>query len=247
MVTAIFHKGNTVLRLKILPIMPASIMLALLVPAFAWAETDVPVIFADCREGGCNCTETSLSIAEVEILVEAEMPSGMDQPVVMDMNDGTGLSWSNVPTSELDAIWGGNGDCDIPMPLDGVWESQSRYISISCGDATAMLRAMTEPYLNDDAAPRVVWGGVFDGEIYQRAWMVANPDSENVLAPSRQISRTVSEATVTVSGEEGVLETRYRFELLSPSLFRGDWHVKSQINGQPCNWHVRSMVRRISD
>ena len=110
-----------------------------------------------------------------------------------------------------------------------------------------MLRAMTEPHLNDEVAPRVVWGGVFDGAIYQNAWMAANPDAENVLAPSRQTSATISEASVTYSADGGTLFTTYRFELLSPVLFRADWHMSTKMDGVDCRWHIRSRVRRISD
>lgn len=226
-----------------------SIVLVLATPAYAAGETSLPVIFADCREGGCRCIESPLSITEMELILGAGAPAGMEQPIVVDV-DGGELIWSHISLFELDMISGGDGTCSAEAPLspeDGVWASHSHFNAISCGNATAMLRAMTEPYLNDEVAPRVVWGGIFDGAIYQAAWMIANPDTENVLAPSRQVSATVSEAHVTIPVEGGSMETSYRFELVSPRLFRADWNMSSQIGGEPCSWHIRSRVRKISD
>jgi hypothetical protein len=109
-------------------------------------------------------------MVEMEIILDTEAPAGM-QPIIVDFFGGE-LQWLRTPLVDLDFLSGGDGTCSAEAPLlpaDGIWSSHSRFVSISCGAATAMLRASTEPHLNDEVAPRVVWGGVFDGAIYQSA------------------------------------------------------------------------------
>lgn len=144
-----------------------TIVLALATPAYAAGETPPPVIFADCHEGGCRCIESPLSITEMELVLGVEAPAGLEQQIVVDFY-GNELSWSQISIAELDLISGGDGTCSAEAPLlpeDGVWSSHSRFVTLSCGAATEMLRASTEPHLNDDAAPHVIWGGVFDGAV----------------------------------------------------------------------------------
>jgi hypothetical protein len=223
----------------------AAIILTLSSPASAESPPQVTIV--DCRQGGCSCNQSPISLSDLE-MVFGDAPSGME-PVLVDMNGE--MSWSHVPMGDLDLVHGGDGSCSTEAPLrpeDGVWSSHSRFISISCGRATDLMRASGEAYLNTDVAPRVVWGGVFDGSIYQRAWMTANPDGENVVVPFTQTSATISEGSATYSAEGGSMLNRVRFELLSPRLFRADYHMSSQhTQAGPCSWHIRSMVRHVSD
>jgi hypothetical protein len=235
-------RRDTMIRL-----MTIAITLTLSAPAFASDESRPPVTIVDCREGGCKCTQSPISLSDLE-MVFGEAPAGME-PILVDF-DGD-MSWSHVPVDDIDIVHGGDGSCSAEAPLqpeDGVWSSHSRFVSVSCGPATALMRASGEAYLNTDVAPRVVWGGVFDGSIYQRAWMAANPDVENVAVPFTQTSVTVSEGSATYSAEGGSMLNTVRFELLSPRLFRADYHMSSHHSeAGPCGWHIRSMVRKVGD
>lgn len=229
-------------------LMVALLSLGISTPAFSDDSGAAIVTVAECGSGGCNCTESALSVAEFEVILEADAPVGVEQLVVVDIGDS--FNWSFVTIEELELMFGGDGSCSIeapPVPEDGLWESTARFVSMSCGDRTEMMRTMMEPHLNDDAPARVVWGGKFDGAIYQRAWMVANPDAENVAPPFAQTSPTVSQGSTTMSAEGGSMQNSYLFELLSPRLFQADFRTTSQMQGKACDWHIRAVVRKISD
>jgi hypothetical protein len=110
-----------------------------------------------------------------------------------------------------------------------------------------MMRSMMEPSLNSAAPARVVWNEMLAGETYQRAWAMANPDAENVIPSFVETSATISEGSMTISGESGTMLNNYRFELLSAKLFQADFYMTSQMRGEHCGWHIRSLVRKVTD
>jgi hypothetical protein len=228
--------------------MTATLLLFITPTGVAASEQPVSVMIAECREGGCSCYESELPVSDIEVVLGVSMPDGAERPIVVD--DGTALFWSEVSLEDIQIVYGGSGTCPQTQPLrpeDGIWARQSRFISLSCGPATQMMRAMMEPHLNDEIPPRVTWGGIFDGAFYFRDWMAANPDPEQILAPFRQTSDTISEGTSTYRGESGSMLHTYRLELLSPRLFRADWRVDGQVGGLSCNWHIRSMMRKVGE
>jgi hypothetical protein len=229
-------------------IVAAFLLLALSLAANAESEQPFAVTIAECGEGGCSCYDSELTIPDIEVVLGASMPDGVERPIVVD--DGSGLFWSEVSLEDIETIYGGDGTCSQAQslqPEDGIWSRQSRFIFLTCGPATQMMRSMMEPHLNDEIPPRVIWDGVFDGSVYLRAWISTNPDPEQVVVPFRQTSATVSEGAASLRGESATMHHAYHLELLSPRLFRADWRVTAQVRGQPCNWHIRSMIRKIAD
>jgi hypothetical protein len=232
----------------VIRILTAALLLSFPSPGFATSEQPVPVTIAECREGGCSCYESELAVSDIEIVLGASMPGGAERPIVVD--DGSDLFWADASLENIVTVYGGNGACpftQLPVPEDGIWASQSRFVSLSCGQATGMLRAMMEPHMNDEIPPRVNWEGIFDGGIYFRSWIAANPDPEHVPASFHQTSAVVSEASYTYNSESGPMFHTARLELLSPRLFRADWYTNSLLRGQSCNWHIRSIVRRLEE
>lgn len=58
-------------------LMVALLSLGISTPAFSDDSGAAIVTVAECGSGGCNCTESALSVAEFEVILEADAPVGV--------------------------------------------------------------------------------------------------------------------------------------------------------------------------
>lgn len=96
----------------------------------AFAEN---VVVATCGDGGCDCLLSEMSVEEAELLLGEDAPEG-SEPLIVDA-DGV-FDWSRVSSSDLDHVYGGNGNCELAFfpaiePADGTWQgtAQPRQVS----------------------------------------------------------------------------------------------------------------------
>lgn len=121
------------------------------------------VQIAMCMDGGCTCHVTGTTLADVEFIIGTPNPVGAaDMTLVVNENE---YSWRTQTPAQIDASFGGRGECLIQLeapliPEDGAWR-----ITTGTTDASACpLFALT-----GQAAPAGVsgetrdirWGGWF--------------------------------------------------------------------------------------
>lgn len=205
-------------------------------PAFA-------TIVADCSvSSGCTCTEARLTDDEMSVTYGLTTPADTSGYVFV-ISDGTGI-WSQLSVEDIDITAGGDGSCTGPLvPEDGVWTSSSKINSIACGSGTAMMTQVLSGNLSREKPVRVAWNGVFDGETWRKAWLVANPDPEAM----RPTWTRVSEVELTSTDRLEGLTSTSRMVLVSPRSFRMDWTVEGRNEEGVCNWSVTNMVRKTAD
>ncbi len=202
---------------------------------------------ATCTEKlGCSCAsaDASLTLEDAALLVGSAPPAGIADPVVVFAPGNAPAAWSVIPANDVDILYGGNGSCTGPMiPEDGVWTAKSRLNRISCGTGTAMMAAMLKGNLAREKPARVAWGGTFDPETYRKAWLAANPDPE----ASRPTWKKHSEHSF--SGEDRLegLVSRYKMELLSPTLIRSDWQIEGTNAEGLCTWDITNFLSKTAD
>lgn len=201
------------------------------------------VTVADCSvSAGCSCADSPLTDDELSVTFGLDTPADTSGYVFV-LHDGNGI-WSQLSIEDIDITAGGDGSCTGPLqPEDGVWASASKINSISCGSGTEMMRQVLSGNLNREKPVRVKWGGVFDGEIWRKAWMAVHPDPEAL----RPTWTRVSEVELTSRDSLEGLTSTSRMVLLSPRTFRMDWDVEGRNEEGVCNWSVTNMVRKTGD
>ena len=198
---------------------------------------------ADCTiSAGCTCVDSPLSPSDLEVLFDVPPPPDAATQVFV-VQDGKGI-WSKLSISDIDITAGGDGNCAGPLrPEDGVWTASSVITNMVCGSGTAMMRSMMEANLRKEKPARVVWGGTFDGKIWETAWLAANPDPEATPLAWQQVSEVETKGSVKMAG----MTSDYRMILLTPKSFRAEWSFRARNEEGPCNWDVVNMVRKTAD
>ncbi len=125
----------------------------------AFAEN---VVVATCGDGGCNCLLSDMSVEEAELLLGEDAPEG-SEPLIFDA-EGI-FDWSQVSSSDLDILYGGNGNCELAFfpaiePEDGTWQgtAQPRQVS-GCPPGVDGAIAPALGGISEQHAMR--WEGVF--------------------------------------------------------------------------------------
>lgn len=121
------------------------------------------VQIAMCMEGGCTCHVTGTTLADVEMIIGAPNPQGAaDMTLVVYENQ---YSWRSQTPAQIDASFGGPGDCPIELeapliPEDGMWR-----ITTGTTDASACplfsLTGQAVPGQISGETRQINWGGWF--------------------------------------------------------------------------------------
>lgn len=183
-------------------------------PALAQEKLTV----ADCRDGGCRCALSSVTMEEAGIVLGTPAPAGTATLVRMNGE----YIWSPLSLREIGIAAGGDGECplelfDAMIPEDGTWIGTVTGQSIS--QCPPGLEAALAPVTDAMVFPRdIAWGGSF------------HPDRIRMEGSARQIAWTrVSETHFTGQGpavqEAGAsslvqIGVTYDARLIDPRLVR---------------------------
>jgi hypothetical protein len=121
------------------------------------------VQIAMCMEGGCSCHVPGTTLADVEMILGApNPPEATDMTLVVYQNE---YSWRSQTPEQIDASFGGPGECPIQLeapliPEDGMWR-----ITTGATDASACplfsLTGQAVPGQINGETRQIRWGGWF--------------------------------------------------------------------------------------
>jgi hypothetical protein len=121
------------------------------------------VQIAMCMEGGCSCHVPGTTLDDVELILGVPNPPGAaDMTLVVYENE---YSWRSQSPAQIDASFGGRGECNIQLeppliPEDGMWR-----ITAGATDASACplfaLTGQAVPGQISGETREITWGGWF--------------------------------------------------------------------------------------
>ncbi|MFN7089634.1 MAG: hypothetical protein ACK4P4_03685 [Allorhizobium sp.] len=178
------------------------------------------VQIAMCMEGGCSCHVPGTTLADVEMILGAPNPPGAaDMTLVVYENE---YSWRSQKPAQIDASFGGPGDCpvqlDAPLiPEDGMWR-----ITTGKTDASACplfsLTGQAVPGQISGETRQINWAGWFSpsklmpGSVGDVSWTFTGGYSWRGLV--------VDERIADGSGTTGA-SVVWRVNLVSPTQITG--------------------------
>lgn len=147
-------------------------MVALVTTVTTPLPGEADTVLAICEAGGCTCSLSPLSAQEIMDIAGAtvEADASVDptrETLVWEPDLGV-LSWVDAPRRDIQAHFGGIGDCPVTQfpapetiaPLDGRW--QWRTLGESTSGCPALLGGMLAASRVEYMTTQVDWGGAFD-------------------------------------------------------------------------------------
>ncbi|MGH2340578.1 hypothetical protein ACRC7T_03745 [Segnochrobactraceae bacterium EtOH-i3] len=131
----------------------------------------------------------------------------------------------------------------ILVPLDGVWQAESRLVEVSCGPHTALARAHLEALFRKARPVRIRWTDGFRGATFETAWRATNPARNQEAQPWRADGPRVQRADIARRDRR----SSARLELLAPDHLRLDWTLTTWTELSPCTISATQELRHIGE
>ena len=131
----------------------------------------------------------------------------------------------------------------ILVPLDGMWQAESRLVEVSCGPHTALARAHLEAQFRKARPVRIRWTDGFRGATFETAWRAANPARNQEAQPWRADGPRVQRADIARRDRR----SSARLELLAPDHLRLDWTLTTWTELSPCTISATQELRHIGE
>ncbi len=129
------------------------------------------------------------------------------------------------------------------VPLDGVWQAESRVMEVSCGPHTALARAYLEAQFRSARPVRIRWTDGFAGTTLESAWRAANPARNQEAQPWRADGPRVQRADIARRDQV----SSARLELIAPDHLRLDWTLTTWTELSPCTISATQELRHIGE
>ncbi len=149
----------------------------------SFAGSGEKAVIADCRDGGCRCSLSEVTLEEAAIVLNVPYMEGAKTLITYGKNQAM---WSPLSHEEVDAKFGGDGRCDLEvfgsiLPKDGVWTGTVRTKSFKgCPDAAQQIVSGSVAAMVFTRDIR--WNGTFDPSLLSAegtqqpvAWVEASP------------------------------------------------------------------------
>jgi len=118
---------------------------------------------AICVEGGCTCHVTSQTLADFEMTMGVPAPAGAADKTLVTYNGE--YSWRSETPAQIDASFGGPGDCPVQLeppliPEDGLWRITAGATDTSACPLFAMTGQTLPGQMSGDTR-QIKWKGWF--------------------------------------------------------------------------------------
>ncbi len=219
-------------RMPRLALLAAVLLLAM--PVLPRAQTTVAI----CRMGGCDCALSPLSQDEIALIID--LPEDLAGATLVYEPDLGALSWVDAPRADIQASFGGSGDClvdPVPpppalTPRDGTWRWQT--LAETTAGCPAALGGMLAASRVAFTAVSIAWDGAFHPD--RLAPLLPQPDIPGLppylwreVGSGRWLSDNVQSAECS-DGACAEIALQLSMTLVSPDRIKGLLSLRSAVD-----------------
>lgn len=181
----------------------------------AIAQTGQRIQMAECTSTGCTCRVSELTLEQVAITVDINIPDDAENQILVRDPQGD-LVWSKLSPAQLDRSYGGQGNCPLQLfeditPRDGRWQ----ITDVATDASQCPMAAIAAMGGMETHTVTVNWGGHFRPE---RIF----PETRGMVAWSRTGDLSWRGVVADEEIEGATARVTFTARLVSPTLIRGE-------------------------